>query len=107
MGFEGLLSDADRACMHERDTQVERDEWPAYRLMFVYRGTTIDGYTRVRFERLDGEGAQSRWVMLCSGRGSDEKTSIAALRDNLRDLRARRREHRPMGEWQYADEAQS
>lgn len=103
-GFGGQLSDADRACMHERDERVERDSWPLYRVMFTYKGDTISGYVRATWERLDGEGIKSRWVMLCSGRGVDEKTSIAALRSNLRELRQRRAQHRPMGAWHYADE---
>lgn len=106
MGFEGQLSDADRASKHERE-EVERDTWPLYRIMFQYVGTDADGFVRARWERLEGVGNRSRWTLLCSGRGSDERTSIKAMRSNLRELRARRVRHVPMAAWSTDCEAQS
>lgn len=103
MGFEGELSDADRACKHERD-EDEQDRPTLYRLMFTI---TFSGVVRARWERLDGEGLKSRWTLLCTGSAVDEKTAIAALRINLRALRQRRAEHRPMGDWSTEFEVQS
>lgn len=103
MAFTGswntAVDEGDRACKHERDEDVQ-DKPVLYRLMFSLRGNSRDGYVRASWERLDGEGTGSRWKTLCSGRGSDEKASIAALRDNLRALRRRLAEHRPMRDWQ-------
>lgn len=98
MGFEGQLSDADKACKHERE-EVERDEPTLYRLMFQYVGTDADGFVRASWERLAGVATTSRWELLCSGRGTDEATSIKAMRSNLRELRARRVRHVPMAAW--------
>lgn len=100
MGFEGYDSwkayDARQAKLDGE--QEDRDVWPLYRLVFSYRGNTINGFVRARFER-DG-------VLVCSGSGDEEVDAVRALRDNLRDLRDRRRQHRPMGAWQYTFEAE-
>lgn len=101
MAFTGswntAVDEGDRACKHERD-EDERDAAPLYRLLFIYRGTTIDGFVRVRFER--------DRLLVCSGRGTDEQTAVRALRDNLRELRVRRARHIPMGAWEYAFESE-
>jgi hypothetical protein len=105
MGFEGYDSwKATDARVEREEPDYEYDEAPLYRVMFSYQGYGNTGFVRARWERLDGKGLCSRWTLVCSGRGAEERDAIAALRDNLRVLRKLRAEHQPMGAWSVGSE---
>jgi nitrogen fixation protein FixH len=82
MGFEGQLSDADRACIHERDgEQPERDRVTLYQLTFHYpRWNYLDGAGGcvARFQRFDE--ATKRWVTIDTGVGNGELSAARDLR---------------------------
>lgn len=92
MGFEGLLSDADRACMHERD-EVEADRVPLYQLTFSYpRWNYLDGNGGcvARLQRFDE--ATKRFVTLWNGVGDNEASAIRSLRSERYEARSLERE---------------
>lgn len=98
LGGRDIESDGNAACAHERD---ERG-WPEharFRLHMQLLGTIRHPVVRARWERLTGRGSLTRYELVCSGRGATEAEALAALRDNLRELRRRRALHRPMGAW--------
>lgn len=88
MGFEGLLSDADRTCMHERDGLVDDREAPRYRIKFLQSDESESVCAMLQVS-VNKPGTKRWYTDVNSAWGADIAEAVQRLREErwqLRDL---------------------